>query len=106
MLKKKVLMKQVETAASDNVNNTLQSMNTQQRPATYQSQPYGHGISPQKAVSDNGHFEELVPPQRYMQGPSRAPLGPSEDMPPPPRPVHSRGIGKSSILSRNFVLTR
>ena len=70
MLKKKVLMKQVETAASDDVTHTLQSINTQQRPATYQSQPYGHGLSPQKPASDDGQFEELSNPQYHKQAPA------------------------------------
>ena len=107
MLKKKVLTRQVETAASDNVTHTLQSMNTQQRPATYQNQSFNHGISPQKAMSDNGQFEELAMPQYQKQGPARAPLGHSpQDMAPPPRPVRSRGIGESLILSPKMVLMR
>ena len=99
MLKKKVLMKQVETAASDSVTHTLQTINTQQRPATYQNQSYGHGISSQKTASENNQFEELAIPQRHKQPVARASFGHSEDMLPPPGSARSCGIGKLAIRS-------
>ena len=75
---------------------------SQQRPATYQEsapiemhQQFARGNSPLKAMSEQGHFEEIqMPKQVQRPTANRVPLGQAQDMPPPPRPMQMGATGK------------
>jgi E3 ubiquitin-protein ligase CCNP1IP1 len=103
-LKKRILMSQVQTAASDNVNQTLKSMSTNprleafsgttmgrpdtlDRPGIHQGQQASHAL-----VNDDPIIDELQPHQRHGSG-SQASMG--REMPPPPPPPPPRKLPDS-----------
>jgi len=97
VLKKKCLASSVHTAASENVRQTLQAINTQSRPGTYHGMPQmtvqntgGYHHRPQVSQFDNG-VEQLHTHQRSGSSNHGSDVG---AMPPPQRSMsasqHSR----------------
>ena len=98
-LKKKYLVRDAQTAASANVNQTLQSIGSHTRPPTYQEsfdplQAYNDGISQQKARSEHSLVEQMA--AEAQRGRPQAPSETSDsrgvpvNMAPPPRPGRLR----------------
>jgi hypothetical protein len=110
-LKKKYLVRDAQTAASANVNHTLQSIGT--RPSNYQEQPtldplqvYNEGINLHKARSNHsqvGHADAVTRFDRPLSE-INDPREVSNGMPPPARPCLAYNI-RELLRYLNTILT-
>ncbi len=104
-LKKKYLVRDAQTAASANVNQTLQSIGSCTRPPAYQEsldplQVYNDGIRQHKARSEHSSVQCMAAEQQRGRPPSETGdrQGVPVNMPPPPRPGRICKLTDQSVL--------